>query len=121
MPVRAEDQHWYEGEKWQAVRRQVLARAKDACECGGECGRHGGASNGYRCGRANRSDYRNANGHLVRVLLEIAHTDHDPSHQDPARLRAYCQECHLLYDRMHHLRNATATRRAALKNLELFE
>jgi hypothetical protein len=46
MPVRDEDRHWYEGEKWQAARRMVLARAKDRCECVGECGRHGGPDNG---------------------------------------------------------------------------
>lgn len=116
MPIRPEMKRFYEGEPWQATRRLVLRRAGDACECNGECGRH----EEYRCNRANRSDYRNREGHLVRVVLTIAHLDHDPTHQDPERLRAMCQECHLLYDRHQHAASAKVTARSKLKNLSLF-
>jgi hypothetical protein len=117
MPIRPEYRRFYEGEPWQATRRLVLRRAGDACECQGECGKH----EGYRCARANYSDYRNARGVIVRVVLTIGHLDHDPTHHDPERLRAFCQECHLGYDHRHHVRNMMATRRAKLQNLELFE
>lgn len=40
---------------------------------------------------------------LVKVILTIAHLDHDPqNHQiKDARLKALCQLCHLNYDRKH--------------------
>lgn len=34
----------------------------------------------------------------LRVILTIAHLDHDPRDTDLDRLRALCQRCHLTYD-----------------------
>jgi hypothetical protein len=36
------------------------------------------------------------------VVLTIAHLDHTPENCDPDNLRAWCQRCHLTYDRDHH-------------------
>jgi hypothetical protein len=36
--------------------------------------------------------------HPTKTVLTIAHLDQDPRGDDPARLRALCQRCHLLYD-----------------------
>lgn len=47
---------------------------------------------------------------LVRIILTISHTDHDPTHNDPSNLRALCQRCHLRYDRHHHAQTAVSTR-----------
>ena len=115
MPIRTEHKRFYEGEAWQAVRRQVLRRAEDKCECTGQCGKHAR----YRCARANRSDYWSARGLLVRVNLQVAHIDNDCTHQDVARLLAVCAECHLGMDHELHMRNGAATRREKLNNLEL--
>jgi hypothetical protein len=56
-----------------------------------------------------------------RVILTVAHLDHDPSNKEVSdeRLKALCQKCHLDYDRPHHLKNAAETRRrkAGLANL----
>jgi hypothetical protein len=37
-----------------------------------------------------------------RVVLTIAHLDHQPENCDPENLRAWCQRCHLTYDIEHH-------------------
>jgi hypothetical protein len=39
---------------------------------------------------------------IVRVVLTVAHLDHQPENCDDANLRAWCQRCHLHYDRHHH-------------------
>ena len=81
---------------------------------------------GHRCqGSPKYPDCRAANGepHPVTgstVVLTVAHLDHTPENCHPGNLRAWCQRCHLAYDLEHHRRNAAATRRAALRNGELF-
>lgn len=117
MPIRPEHRHHYEGPAWAATRKLILRRAQNKCECKGECG--SGKHVGARCGRADRSEYRNEHNKLVWVVLTVAHLDHDPTHQDPDRLKALCPACHLRYDHAHHMSNAAATRRRKLSNLEL--
>lgn len=46
-----------------------------------------------------------------KVILTVAHMDHDVENNDPANLRALCQRCHLSWDAEHHARNAARTRR----------
>jgi hypothetical protein len=40
-----------------------------------------------------------------KVVLTVAHLDHDKTHADPARLKAMCQRCHLKYDLPRHISN----------------
>ena len=49
----------------------------------------------------------------TKVVLAAAHLNHDPSHcgRRHRNLRALCQRCHLLHDRLEHLRR----RRLALR------
>lgn len=47
-----------------------------------------------------------------RVVLTVAHLDHNPENCAAENLRALCQRCHLRYDQALHQRNAAATRRA---------
>jgi 5-methylcytosine-specific restriction endonuclease McrA len=47
----------------------------------------------------------------VRIVITIAHLDHDPSSLDEDRMRAWCQRCHLKHDQKLHIENAKATRR----------
>lgn len=44
------------------------------------------------------------------IILTIAHLDHDPTHNEPANLRALCQRCHNRHDAEHRKANAAATR-----------
>lgn len=48
---------------------------------------------------------------LTRIILTIAHLDHDITNNDPANLQALCQRCHLLHDARHHALNSARTRR----------
>lgn len=125
MPIRPEMKHLYPPPKeWRAIRHRILVRASDACECTGECGLEHEFDG--RCGCPNLQLVERAGGHwalhfhnticlgepceAVRVVLTIAHLDHDPTHNDDANLRAFCQRCHLRYDRQEHAKNAATTR-----------
>ncbi len=132
MPIKPEHRHHYRGVAWRAARALVLERAGHACECLGECGDdHAGG----RCNLLNelpivrdpeqparwrhhprpdqcpRLDGCRGGCRGVVVVLTVAHLDHDPGNNDPERLRAFCQRCHLRYDRHEHGKNAAATRR----------
>lgn len=47
---------------------------------------------------------------LIRIVLTVAHLDHDTSNNDPDNLAALCQRCHLRYDAALHAANASTTR-----------
>ncbi|HWK58717.1 MAG TPA: hypothetical protein VNQ80_15345 [Parapedobacter sp.] len=73
---------------WNEIRQRILERANHCCEF---------------CGVANYTV--KANG--TKVVLTIAHLDHDKSNADVLddRLRALCQACHLKYDLPRHIEN----------------
>lgn len=94
---------------WEQVRERVLWRAHHKCE---------------RCGAANHRPHP-VKGY--RVVLTIAHLNGPggpcfcrPLCSDPEHLAAWCQGCHLSYDRPKHLRRAALTRRARKGVMELF-
>jgi hypothetical protein len=70
---------------------------------------------GNRCeGSPDYPDCKAENGqpHPVtgsRVVLTVAHLDHDPGNCDPENLRCMCQRCHLNYDADHHARTRRRT------------
>lgn len=47
---------------------------------------------------------------LIRVILTIAHLDHDITNNDYSNLKALCQKCHLNYDKENHKKNSRETR-----------
>ncbi|MBC8551501.1 MAG: hypothetical protein H8D23_17790 [Candidatus Brocadiales bacterium] len=79
---------------WKETRIRILERAGNRCECEGECGLH---TTSGRCVGTNGEMAMYAKG---KVVLTIAHLDHDESNHDVKddRLRAFCQRCHLRYD-----------------------
>jgi 5-methylcytosine-specific restriction endonuclease McrA len=83
---------------WKEIRREILRRAGDRCE----------GSPAYPDCRAENGEPHPVTG--SRVVLTIAHLDHDTKHNDQANLRALCQRCHLTYDARHHAENAKRTR-----------
>lgn len=99
---------------WKAIRARILERAKNKCEW---CGVHNHAigcrdedgefydDEDWRMQRA----FRNG-ANVIKIVLTVAHLDHDLSHNDDDNLRALCQRCHLRYDAEHHARNAAETR-----------
>jgi 5-methylcytosine-specific restriction endonuclease McrA len=47
----------------------------------------------------------------IRVVLTIAHLDHDKANNAPENLAALCQRCHLRWDARLHAINAANTRK----------
>lgn len=94
MPIRPENRGRYP-KNWRAISDRIrFDRAKGRCECEGECGlEHLDASG--RC-EAGHWDIHPDTG--SRVILTVAHLDHQPENNDPANLRAMCQRCHNRYD-----------------------
>ena len=58
---------------------------------------------------------------VLRIVLTVAHLDHQPENCEPHNLKAMCQRCHLTYDAAHHARTAYTTRRARANTPDLFE
>lgn len=102
MPIRPENRARYP-KCWPQISRGIREdRAGLRCECAGECGRdHPG-----RCTAIH------AHPHPVtgsRVVLTVAHLDHDLVNHDPSNLKALCQACHLAFDRDQHAATRAAT------------
>lgn len=105
---------------WDEVTARIRERAGDICEWPG-CGLPNGAWVHRRerdleqwtpahdwPSRRDRvpPGYRKA----IRVVLTVAHLDHDTTNNDPANLRAWCQLHHIRHDAELHAENAAATR-----------
>ena len=59
------------------------------------------------------------NQKAVKIILTIAHLDHDIKNNDLSNLKAMCQRCHLRYDKERHSANAKATRNKKKGLIEL--
>lgn len=57
---------------------------------------------------------------VKRVILTVAHMDHQPENCDPSNLKALCQRCHNLYDAAHRRAGIRARARAAQADADLF-
>ncbi len=104
MPIQKDRMKRYPGgsirsPEWLAFRAFILFRAGNRCE---------GTPQHPDCRAVNGEPHPETGG---RVVLTIAHMDHDESHADPERCRALCQRCHNKWDAPHRRRNAARTRR----------
>ena len=93
---------------WEAISVAIRDRSQGQCECEGECGLHRTHPGPRRCEERNGQNARWANG---KVVLTVAHLNHDTQDNRPENLKAMCQRCHLRYDAPHHARSAAETRR----------
>lgn len=101
---------------WSAFSLHIRkVRARDRCECVGECGKnHAGrcrAQNGQR-------KFHVVGGQIIfaTVWLTVAHLwKHGCSCEFRCAIKrhvkAFCQACHLKYDGPHHVTNARETRK----------
>lgn len=129
MPISAENRKRYPA-NWRDLRSLILQRAQHCCE---QCGvpnytriirGHGpdagtfmivnhrtvyNANTGAVVGDAQNRDYVGQRRTLV--ILNVAHLDHTPEHNDLSNLRALCCRCHLLHDAAHHRQTAYLRRR----------
>ncbi|NBW09817.1 MAG: hypothetical protein EBR82_17510 [Caulobacteraceae bacterium] len=71
------------------IRPRILLRANHCCEV---------------CGVPNYTPIGGTFQKPKKVILTIAHLDHDPENWDvqDERLQAMCQKCHLQYDRLNN-------------------
>jgi len=78
---------------WEERRKRILTRA----------GSPDGGPHGAKCEECERPNYSANPVTGSRVVLTIAHLDHDPSNWNVLddRLRAMCQKCHNNYDAEH--------------------
>lgn len=128
MPIRAENKDRYPP-NWPEISAQIRRRAGNKCEqCGVPNYEIGGRTRDGKWHRAwpvgeklthiewpKPGSYWWCEGapfqlRIIRIVLTVAHLNHDPADCDPANLRCWCQRCHLHYDREHH----AATRRKTL-------
>lgn len=130
MPIKPANKSRYPKD-WKAIRKEVLERAGHKCE---QCGVPNYAWRVRYTGEWSMDEYAaldmagygdtDGNGRITRIVLTIAHLNHDPSDcGEPGNrpnLKALCQRDHLAWDKEHHLRNSWYTRRAKKGNAELF-
>lgn len=114
MPISAERMARYPGgsirsKEWLTFRARLLDRAGNRCE---------GTPQHPECRAANGEPHPETGG---RVVLTIAHMDHDETHADPGRCRALCQRCHNKWDAPHRRLNAASTRRRKSPQIDLEE
>ena len=116
MPIKEENKKLYPA-NWNEIREAILKRANNRCEfCGVE-----NHIKGFRTksGQFLRTDNNELNARIAeclhhkifKIVLTIAHLDHNPKNNSPENLRALCQKCHLNYDKKHH----AETRRKTLQ------
>lgn len=89
------------------IRPDILERANNCCEvCGVK-----NYTTGYRYkdgtfivseGIQQDTDYILDDNKIIKIVLTIAHLDHDINNNDYSNLKAMCQRCHLRYDIEHH-------------------
>ena len=78
---------------WKEIRQRILTRSKHRCEF---------------CGVENYSRHPITGS---KVVLTIAHLDHNTGNNADVNLRALCQKCHLNYDKKLHIFHAQETKR----------
>lgn len=120
MPIRAENRGRYPAD-WSEISRRVRERAGHRCEF---CGVRDGAV-GWRDARGTWHEldalqlamcqwprppflvtlYSHPRRviRVIEIILTVAHLDHTPEHCEDDNLKAWCQRCHLNYDRAYHL------------------
>lgn len=108
MPIRPENKKRYP-KNWKQIADNIRRRAQHQCE-----------------GSPDFPDCRAVNGkpHPItgsKVVLTVAHLDHQPENCNPDNLKAWCQKCHLNYDKHHHKKTAYATRMAKANTVDLFK
>ena len=56
---------------------------------------------------------------MIKVVLTVAHLDHDINNNDLLNLKALCQRCHLIYDKEHHKKNRSKSSKIKKGIIEL--
>ena len=147
MPIRPENRALYpDRDAWRNIRNHILDRCSqpDGIERCEQCGKPNhesvlcrrlqplGSWSWYDVTTSNwRDDHGRPTGNpftverstvkKTRVVLTIAHLDHDPTHNTPENLRAWCQACHLAHDTEQHRSTRARTRDLRAGQRRLFQ
>ena len=127
MPIKPEKISLYP-KNWAYIRFEILERADHRCEAEGclvpnhlEIQRY--IDDPFEWMAALDDRHPAEYSKPVKVVLTIAHLDHNPRNNgrkgNRPNLKALCQRCHLLHDQAEHMKNAKSTREK--KELEAFE
>ena len=103
---------------WPAISKRIRERSGGQCECIGECGLHKTHPGPRRCIERNGHAAQWAKG---KIVLTVAHLNHDGMDCRDENLKAMCQRCHLRYDQDLHVTNSYATRKRGKATGDLFE
>jgi len=94
MPIKEENKKLYP-ENWKEISEYIrFERAGNKCEV---CGLPNYAYVNKHTRELCLEDEENA----IKIVLTVAHLDHNPTNNDPNNLKAMCQKCHNSYDRKH--------------------
>lgn len=107
MPIRPENKARYPDNWKSEIRPSILERAGHKCE---------GSPDFPDCRAVNYEPHPETGS---KVVLTIAHLDHTPENNEPENLKAWCQRCHLNYDKLHHMESSAKTRRSKSPQLQL--
>ena len=124
---------------WAGIRSTILERSRNRCECLGHCGidHKRESDNNHtrtidpelakylafarfsrRCPERNNNKAIFARG---KVVLTTAHLCHHTECENLDHLAAFCQRCHLRYDRFLHAVHSRNTRKAKIKQMDFYE
>lgn len=140
MPIRRENQ-WRYPPDWPVISQRIRDRAWNLCEeCGVENHALGGrdddgtflpalplGDNGLRLTWPKPGEFALcAKGHrkawcrIIRIVLTVAHLNHQPEDCRTENLRAWCQRCHNRYDAAERRRGIRQRARSACAIGDLF-
>lgn len=128
MPIRAENRERYPAD-WPSISLRVRERAGHRCEhCKVRNGAWGYRENGrfHEVGsqgfpRGYQPAFWWGPRRIIKIVLTVAHLDHQPENCAPGNLRALCQQCHNRYDAPMRAAGLAERRRAALAVPDLFQ
>lgn len=103
MPIKPENKKLYP-KNWKEIRQKILKRANNCCEfCGVPNHMMGYRTNlgGFIGTDKDIKYFENQGKKRIKIVLTIAHLDHNPTNNKPENLRALCQKCHNNYDKEH--------------------
>lgn len=106
MPISPENKKLYP-KNWPIIRQRILYASDHKCEF---CGLRNHII-GYRDDNRNFVECNGNPGEIIntsegdkkimKVVLTIAHLDHDPTNNHRSNLKALCQQCHNRHDAKH--------------------
>ena len=111
---------------WKEISLRIRERSGQKCEFCGVANGAIGARDKYGdwhdenaihhmnsdCGRELFGEFPD----MIRIVLTVAHMDHNTANNEDGNLKALCQKCHLSCDAKYHAANAAKTR--ARKRIE---